>query len=444
MGAGTTVTAGTDINSTSGDLNLPVTSATQGNINFASEVTMHSFGPVGVSANIFIGRDAGNYTLNTANANRNIGIGTSALMALVGTNANEGWKNIATGYVSGENITSGSYNSFYGYASGSSVTTGNQSVCVGYNAGESSFTTGSYNVFLGDSTGTNYTSSESSNILIGHEVAGTAAESNVLRIGKATGTSEGYLNAAYIAGIYGKSGATTAGIVLCDNVNKLGTASGATGTVLVGASGAAPSFSSSPAVTTMYANTFDTNVATAKIQIAATTISTTGSLANIGLVIDCKGTGALVVAGPTQVTTLSFDNGTNLLSNYVDKTSWTPTLAFSGGNTGITYTTQAGYYSRIGNIVYYTASIILSSKGSSTGTVRLGGLPLTPWTSDTRGTLIAGKVTYTGSGISVVATHGDAYFTVEIGSQAGAAVTNMDNTHLINTSTFDYSGYYFV
>ncbi len=49
-------------------------------------------------------------------------------------------------------------------------------------------------------------------------------------------------------------------------------------------------------------------------------------------------------------------------------TSYTPALNFSGLTTGITYAvTPTGYFIQIGNLVYFTASLQLSSKGSATG-----------------------------------------------------------------------------
>jgi hypothetical protein len=63
-----------------------------------------------------------------------------------------------------------------------------------------------------------------------------------------------------------------------------------------------------------------------------------------------------------------------LLSDYEEGT-WTPSLNFSGGTTGITYTNRQGYYTKIGNIVYLQFVIVLSNKGSSTGNANVSGVP---------------------------------------------------------------------
>jgi hypothetical protein len=61
-----------------------------------------------------------------------------------------------------------------------------------------------------------------------------------------------------------------------------------------------------------------------------------------------------------------------------DWTSYTPTLSFGGGNTGITYSIQSGRYKVLGGgLCVVEVQLNLSSKGSSTGTAKLEGLPFT-------------------------------------------------------------------
>jgi len=57
--------------------------------------------------------------------------------------------------------------------------------------------------------------------------------------------------------------------------------------------------------------------------------------------------------------------------------TWTPTITFGGGSTGVTYTTQEGLYTRIGDTVWVSAYVLLSAKGSDTGTALVNGLPFT-------------------------------------------------------------------
>lgn len=78
---------------------------------------------------------------------------------------------------------------------------------------------------------------------------------------------------------------------------------------------------------------------------------------------------------------LTNETGTAGTVPFESSGSFTPTLSFGGGSTGITYTTQTGSYVRIGNLVLFQAFIQLSSKGSSTGGALISGLPFTIGTS---------------------------------------------------------------
>ena len=71
---------------------------------------------------------------------------------------------------------------------------------------------------------------------------------------------------------------------------------------------------------------------------------------------------------------LSFD-ATNILASYVDWTTWTPT-AFGNTTAGTTtYTRQAGYYMRIGNLVILNFDIIFTA-ATGTGPIQIGNLPI--------------------------------------------------------------------
>lgn len=57
----------------------------------------------------------------------------------------------------------------------------------------------------------------------------------------------------------------------------------------------------------------------------------------------------------------------NVLDDY-EEGSWTPVLNFGGAATGITYAAgTSGRYTKIGRLVTATANLVLSSKGSATG-----------------------------------------------------------------------------
>ena len=66
----------------------------------------------------------------------------------------------------------------------------------------------------------------------------------------------------------------------------------------------------------------------------------------------------------------------NKLDDYEEGT-FTPVLKFGGGTTGITYSTQAGVYTKVGRQVNFSIEIRLSNKGSATGTCTIDDLPFT-------------------------------------------------------------------
>jgi len=177
-----TLTTG-NVDLQSGNLSLNATSATIGQILQAGNPIFQTYG----TGNTFVGLVSGNLTLTTANAYGNTGVGSYSLNSLVGTGASDSQFNSCVGYSCLNKLTLGSYNVSIGEASGDAITTG------------------SHGTYLGSLAGHAYTSSESSNICIGYNTVGTTGESNKLRIGVATGTGNGELNAAYICGVRGTS-----------------------------------------------------------------------------------------------------------------------------------------------------------------------------------------------------------------------------------------------
>ena len=72
--------------------------------------------------------------------------------------------------------------------------------------------------------------------------------------------------------------------------------------------------------------------------------------------------------------------------------TWTPTITFGSGSTGITYSAQEGYYTRIGDVVHLEGNITLTATGTDTGTAKIEGLPFTARnTTDSGSTLVMGR-----------------------------------------------------
>jgi hypothetical protein len=67
----------------------------------------------------------------------------------------------------------------------------------------------------------------------------------------------------------------------------------------------------------------------------------------------------------------------NTLDDYEEGT-WTPVFSSSPAPSGVTYTTQQGHYTKIGNIVTCFVNLVLTSKGTGGGgSARFTGLPFT-------------------------------------------------------------------
>jgi hypothetical protein len=122
-----------------------------------------------------------------------------------------------------------------------------------------------------------------------------------------------------------------------------------------------------------------------------------------------------------------------------DSGSWTPAINFGGAAVGVTYTTAAGTYQKVGNEVTARCRITLSSKGASVGAFQLTGLPFT------------NNATYNGSAIvinpSSMATQCSPIGQVQKSAAAAVffnlAVTALiDNTYFNNNSTFDCEFHY--
>ncbi|MDP4145624.1 MAG: hypothetical protein Q8936_14250 [Bacillota bacterium] len=141
-----------------------------------------------------------------------------------------------------------------------------------------------------------------------------------------------------------------------------------------------------------------------------------------------------------QNTTITFpDPGAATATVAYSKTStFTPVLAFGGASTGITYVTQTGEYTQIGNIVYITVNIALSSKGSSTGTATISGFPIASAGGSFPLAAMA-NLTQINSFISF-----DAGTTFPLKyNTANGGINVLADTHFANNTQISVNGFYF-
>ena len=88
------------------------------------------------------------------------------------------------------------------------------------------------------------------------------------------------------------------------------------------------------------------------------------------------GNPTLSLTSTIQVTGISFDAGSNTLGNYVQGT-FSPTITNTGAAPTITYTTQVGRYTRIGNKVAANIRIVINAYTAGTGNTQISALPIT-------------------------------------------------------------------
>ncbi len=80
----------------------------------------------------------------------------------------------------------------------------------------------------------------------------------------------------------------------------------------------------------------------------------------------------------TPMASTNLPAGITLNSNIIATSTngtFTPSITFGGGSTGITYTTQQGFYTLFPGAYFFSIYILLSNKGSDTGPVEIISLP---------------------------------------------------------------------
>ena len=124
--------------------------------------------------------------------------------------------------------------------------------------------------------------------------------------------------------------------------------------------------------------------------------------------------------------------------------SWTPSITFGGGSTGVTYTEQEGFYVRIGNLVRFMGSIRLSSKGTDTGALKIAGLPFTGKNTSTSndGVILATAANFTGLTSTVTARVDNNDTTITVLQWAATGTTGVTDAECTNTTVIGVSGTY--
>ena len=161
-----------------------------------------------------------------------------------------------------------------------------------------------------------------------------------------------------------------------------------------------------------------------------------------------SGAGAWALLNPTFNGNLAFpatqlaSAGANVLDDYEEGT-YTPGMTFGGSATGVTFTTQIGVYTKIGNRVLFHQYIVLSSNGSGTGAALTTALPFT-----SAGNFFACAVQpisgFSGltAGVSAHVTNSATTITLRGPNTTGSAV--LTDTEVTDTANFYVAGHYIV
>ena len=135
----------------------------------------------------------------------------------------------------------------------------------------------------------------------------------------------------------------------------------------------------------------------------------------------------------------------NKLDDYEEGT-WTPTLSFGGGSTGIVYGTQSATYTKIGNVVNFAFRMYLTNKGSSTGHARVNGLPFAVGGMPTGGvfTLLParGRIGASSRPMFVYILNGDSSMLIYRCDWDNSINAGADNSHFSNNSEVELIGQY--
>lgn len=160
--------------------------------------------------------------------------------------------------------------------------------------------------------------------------------------------------------------------------------------------------------------------------------------------LDSVPVAAYITAG-SNITITNGPGSISIASTPITATgTFTPGINFGGAGTGITYTTQIGTYTQIGNLTYFVIDIVLTSKGSATGNATITGLPIT-----TSGTYfqfipcVAQNITFL-STTPIIGQFASAGTTISLLNQVtNSTFTNYTDAQFSNTSTISVQGFYY-
>lgn len=121
--------------------------------------------------------------------------------------------------------------------------------------------------------------------------------------------------------------------------------------------------------------------------------------------------------------------------------SFTPTLTFGGGSTGMSLGVASGTYRKIGNLVHFRLLLQFSAKGSSTGQAVIATLPATPASQSVAVVAVTSMTGLSGAVIGLIQSGDTNIYLQYLGTGAPA---NMADTNFTATTTVTVSGSFHV
>lgn len=159
-------------------------------------------------------------------------------------------------------------------------------------------------------------------------------------------------------------------------------------------------------------------------------------------IVDMISTGISMSASKT-ILNARFGNSpvadTTVLDWYEEGT-FTPVLNFGGSTIGITYSQQQGWFTRVGNRVFYTINILLSSKGSSSGVAGFTGLPYVVGGQSPVNVVYLNSMSGLTGGYSGLANVGAQ--TISLYQSGATGVSAVSDANFTNSSNFALEGSY--
>ncbi|MDC1035449.1 hypothetical protein OAQ98_03110 [Alphaproteobacteria bacterium] len=128
----------------------------------------------------------------------------------------------------------------------------------------------------------------------------------------------------------------------------------------------------------------------------------------------------------------------NLLDDFEEGT-FTPTVVFGSGTSGITYSVRLGKYTKIGNTVQFYVQCSLSNKGSSTGNLSITGLPFTNTDTGSPHSILTGAFNNTND-VQLYLNTGSA--TIYLENRNTGSQSPLTHSNVNNNSTIFISGVY--